>query len=114
MCIRDWFADNMTVVGLITDGDEIAYWEEVRDVHITKDLTWSTHTCTVMKRARPHHFSLRRLQRFGMGPQILKEIYSYHQEHLDWLHHHLVWQMHHPRLQIDTEGGSDSPEHHWG
>jgi hypothetical protein len=117
----------MTVVGLITDNDEAAYREEVRDlavwcqvnnlslsviktkemivdykkrrtehtlilidravveqvesfkflgVHITNKLTWSKHTKTVMKRARQNLFPLRRLKRFGMGPQILKRFYS--------------------------------------
>jgi hypothetical protein len=45
-------------------------------VHITNKLTWSMHTKTVVKRARQHLFSLRRLKRFGMGPQILKRFYS--------------------------------------
>jgi hypothetical protein len=91
------FADNTTVVSLITDGNESDYRDEVRDlavwcqdnnfslnfiktkeqimdcrrergehapinkavvewfesfrflgVHITKDLTWSTHICTIL------------------------------------------------------------------
>ena len=120
------FADDTMVVGLITDNDEIAYKEEVRDlavwcqdnnlslnvsktkelvvdykkrraehtpihfdrgvvewvesfkflgVHITKELTWSTHTNTVVKKAWslfPH----RRLKRFVIGLQILKRFYS--------------------------------------
>ena len=37
-------------------------------VHITKDLSWSTHTNTVVKRARPCLSPLMRLKRFGMGP----------------------------------------------
>jgi hypothetical protein len=41
-------------------------------VHITKELTWSTHTSTVVKKARKRLFSFRRLKIFGMGPQILK------------------------------------------
>ena len=45
-------------------------------VHITNNLTWSKHTKTVMKRARQNLFPLRRLKRFGMGPQILKSFYS--------------------------------------
>ena len=45
-------------------------------VHITNKLTWSKHTMTVMKRARQNLFPLRRLKRFGMGPQILKRFYS--------------------------------------
>uniref|UniRef100_A0A674ED18 Reverse transcriptase domain-containing protein n=1 Tax=Salmo trutta TaxID=8032 RepID=A0A674ED18_SALTR len=121
------FADDTTVVGLITDNNETAYREEVRDltvwckdnnlslnviktkemivenrkrrtehapividgavveqvesfkflgVHITNKLTWSKHTKTVVKRARQNLFPLRRLKRFGMGPQILKRFYS--------------------------------------
>jgi hypothetical protein len=45
-------------------------------VHITKVLSWSTHTKTVVKRTQQHLFPLRRLKRFGMGPQILKKLYS--------------------------------------
>ena len=43
-------------------------------VHITNKLAWSTKT--VVKRARQNLFPLRRLKRFGMGPQILKRFYS--------------------------------------
>uniref|UniRef100_A0A4W5L0P8 Reverse transcriptase domain-containing protein n=1 Tax=Hucho hucho TaxID=62062 RepID=A0A4W5L0P8_9TELE len=118
------FADDTTVVGLITDNDETAYREEVRDLagwcqnnnlslnvtktkemivdyrkrrtehtpividgavveqvesfkfHITNKLEWSKHTKTVVKRARQSLFPLRKLKRFGMGPQILKRFYS--------------------------------------
>ena len=45
-------------------------------VHITNDQSWSKHTKTVVKRARQHLVPLRRLKRFGMGPQILKKFYS--------------------------------------
>ena len=45
-------------------------------VHITNKLTWSKHTKTVVKRAQQNPFPLRRLKRFGMGPQILKRFYS--------------------------------------
>jgi hypothetical protein len=44
-------------------------------VHITNKLTWPTHTKTVVKREQ-NLFPFRRLKRFGMGPQILKTIYS--------------------------------------
>ena len=121
------FADDTTVVGLITNNEQTAYREEVRDlavwcqdnnlslnviktkelivdyrklsaehipilidravmelvggfkflgVHITKELSWSTHINTVVNRARQRFFPLKRLTRFGMGPQILKESYS--------------------------------------
>ena len=45
-------------------------------VHITNKLSWSKHTKTVVKRARQSIFPLRRLKRYGMGPQILKTFYS--------------------------------------
>jgi hypothetical protein len=45
-------------------------------VHITKDLTWSTHTRTVVKRACHFLFPLRRLKRLGMGLRILQMFYS--------------------------------------
>jgi hypothetical protein len=45
-------------------------------VHIAKQLTWSTHTHTVVKRARQRLFPLRRLKRFDVGPQLLKKFYS--------------------------------------
>jgi hypothetical protein len=45
---------------------------KVLGVHITKDISWSKHTHTVVKRARQRLFPLRRLKRFGIGPQILK------------------------------------------
>jgi hypothetical protein len=41
-------------------------------VHVTNKLTWSKQTKTIVKRARRNLFPLRRLKRFGMGPQILK------------------------------------------
>ena len=41
-------------------------------VHIKNKLSWSKHTKTVVKRARGSLFPLRRLKRFGMGPQLLK------------------------------------------
>ena len=54
-------------------------------VHITNKLTWSKHTKTVVKRAQQNLFPLRRLKRFGMGPQILKRFYSCTIERASWL-----------------------------
>ena len=45
-------------------------------VHIPNKLSWSKHTKKVVKRARQHLFHLRRLKRFGMGPQILRNLHS--------------------------------------
>ena len=50
--------------------------EQVESIHITSKRTWSKHTKTVMKRTQQNLFLLRRLKRFGMGPQILKRFYS--------------------------------------
>jgi hypothetical protein len=44
-------------------------------VHITKDISWSRHTNTVMRRARQRLFHLGRLKIFGMYPQIFKKVY---------------------------------------
>jgi hypothetical protein len=41
-------------------------------VYITNELSLSKHT----KRAQHNLFPFRRLERFGMGPQILKKLYS--------------------------------------
>jgi hypothetical protein len=45
-------------------------------VYITNKLTWSKLTKTVMKWGQQNLFPLRRLKRFGMGPQILKRFSS--------------------------------------
>ncbi len=117
------FADDTTVIGLITDNDETAYRAEVSTltkwcqenhlslnidktkelvvdfrrqsrehtpitldktpvervnsfkflcVHITEDLTWSTHTDAVLKKSHQRLFFLRRLRKFGMCPSILR------------------------------------------
>ena len=44
-------------------------------VHINKELKWSTHTNTVMKKTRHHLFPLRSLKNVGMDRQILKKFY---------------------------------------
>ncbi len=45
-------------------------------VHITEDLTWSTHTDAVLKKAHQRLFFLRRLRKFGMSPSIVRSFYS--------------------------------------
>ena len=59
-------------------------------------------------------FPLRRLKRYGMGPQTLKRFYSCNREHPDWLHHCLVQQRLSLRPQGTTEGNAYGPVHHWG
>jgi hypothetical protein len=98
------FANDTTVVGLITDNDETAYREEVRDLAMwcqgnnlslnvikTKEMSVdyrkkrTEHAPilidgaaveTVVKRPGQNLFPLRRLKRLGIGPQILKSFYS--------------------------------------
>ena len=65
-------------VHILIDGAVVERVESFKflGVHITNKLSWSKHTKTVVKRVRQHLFPLRRLKRFGMGPQILKRFYS--------------------------------------
>ena len=99
---------------ILIDGAAVLQIEsfKFRGVHITNTLSWSTHTKTVVKRARQKVFPLKR--RFGMGPQILKRFYSCTIESITrWLHHCLVWQLLSLRLQGTTEGSANGPVHHW-
>ena len=45
-------------------------------VQIAKDLSWSKHTNTVVKRAKQQRFPHWRLKRNGMGPQSLKKLHT--------------------------------------
>ncbi len=118
------FADDTTVVGLITDDDESAYREEVHTltnwchnnnlslnisktkelvvdfrrqtsehppitivrtpvervssfkflgINITEDLTWTTHTQSVVRKAHQRLFFLGRLKKFGLSSKILRQ-----------------------------------------
>ena len=62
---------------ILIKGDVVDLFESFRFLgfHITNKLKWSKHTKTV-KRARQSLFPLRKLKRFGMGPEILKRFYS--------------------------------------
>ena len=63
---------------ILIDGAVVEQVESFKflGVNITNKLSWSKHTKTVVKRARQLPFPLRRLKRFGMGPQILKKFHS--------------------------------------
>ena len=63
---------------ILIDGAAVEQVDSIKffGVHITNKLAWFKHTKTVVKRARQNLFPLRRLKRFGMGPQILKRFYS--------------------------------------
>ena len=81
-------------------------------VQITNELSWSTHNKSVMKRARPNLFPLRRLKRFVMGPQTLKRFYSCTTESIltgciaAWYGNCSAFG--------GTEGGANGPIEHWG
>jgi hypothetical protein len=59
-------------------GAEVEWVEDFKFlcVQIPEDLMVHTHIRTVMKIVRQRLFPLRRLKKFGMGPQIVK-FYSY-------------------------------------
>ncbi|KAL0183386.1 hypothetical protein M9458_022761, partial [Cirrhinus mrigala] len=108
------FADDTTVVGLISNNDETHYREEVAQlvewcgannlnfrrnsvdhppliidssavervsstkflgVHITEDLTWTTNTMSLSKKAQQRLHFLRRLKRASLPPPILTTFY---------------------------------------
>ncbi len=45
-------------------------------VHISEDLTWTTHIQTQVKKARQRLYHLRQLRKFRVSPAILKTFYS--------------------------------------
>ena len=63
---------------ILIDGAVVEQVESFKflGVHINNKLEWSKHTKTVVKRAGQSLFALRKLKRFGMGPEILKRFYS--------------------------------------
>ena len=63
---------------ILIDGAVVEQVESFKflSVHISKKLSWSKHTKTVVKMARQCLLPLRRLKRSGMDPQILKRFYS--------------------------------------
>ena len=44
-------------------------------VHITDKLNWSTHTDSIVKKAKQRLFNLRRLKKFGLSPKALTNFY---------------------------------------
>ena len=79
---------------ILIDGAVVEQVESFKflGVHITNKLSWFKQTKTVVKRARQLLFPLGRLNRFGMGPQLLKKFYSYTIKSMvakAWLHHWL-------------------------
>ncbi|XP_060799547.1 olfactory receptor 51I2-like [Neoarius graeffei] len=85
------FADDTTVVGLISNDDDSAYREEVHQlincavesvkstkflgVHITDDLTWTTNTTSLVKKAQQRLHFLCRMRRADLPPSALTTFY---------------------------------------
>ena len=81
-------------------------------VHITNKLEWSKHTKTVVKKARQSPFSLGKLKRFGMGPEVLKMFYSFN---IKCMVASLPGTaIARTRPQGTTEGSAYGLVHHWG
>jgi hypothetical protein len=102
---------------ILIDGAVVEQVESFRflGVHITNKLTWSKHTKTVVKRARQSLFPLRRLKRFGMGPQILKSFYSCNiKSTLIGCITAMLRQLLSLRPQGTTEGSANGTVYHWG
>lgn len=45
-------------------------------VHITEDLTWTTHIDTLVRKARQHLYYPRQLMKLRVSPKILQSFYS--------------------------------------
>ncbi|KAK3517276.1 hypothetical protein QTP70_002302 [Hemibagrus guttatus] len=88
------FADDMTVVGLISKNDKSAYRESdhsplfisgspveiVRStkflgVHLVENFTWSLNTTSITKKAQQHLYFLRNLRKDHLPPTILTMFY---------------------------------------
>jgi hypothetical protein len=84
---------------VLIDGAAVEQVESLKflGVHITNKLTLSKHTKTIMKRVRQNLFSYsitlrsKKIWHGSSDPQ--KVLQLHHQEHPDWLHHCLVWQL---------------------
>ncbi|KAK3517566.1 hypothetical protein QTP70_012550 [Hemibagrus guttatus] len=78
------FADDTVVVRLISDNNETAYLEGIRNLEnwcqrnnlLLNDLSWSCHINTVVKKARQHLYHLRRLRDFRLPSKVLRKFYS--------------------------------------
>ena len=71
-----------TPIPILIEGAVVEQVESYKflGVHINNKLELSKHTKTVVKRARQSLFPLRKLKRFGMGPEILIRFYSCNSE----------------------------------
>ncbi|KAK3548381.1 hypothetical protein QTP70_012138 [Hemibagrus guttatus] len=66
------FADDTTLIGLISDGDESAY----RGTTITKDLKWEQNIRSLTKKAQQRMYFLRQLKKFLLPVKMLVNFYT--------------------------------------
>ncbi|XP_070407979.1 uncharacterized protein [Nothobranchius furzeri] len=120
------FADDTTVVGLITDGDEAAYraektpshtrpsphkWERVDRVPsirflgtiISADLSWSANTRALVKKAQQRLHFLRVLRRCGLGQKLLLAFYHCSVESTFTYSECVVCRLHHLQNPLPEE-----------
>ncbi|KAK3535551.1 hypothetical protein QTP70_016825, partial [Hemibagrus guttatus] len=116
------FADDTTVVGLISKNDESAREQSDHSplfidgspmeiikstkflgVHLEENFTWSLNTTSITKKAQQHLYCLWRLRKAHLSPHILTMFYRRnHRERSEQLHHCLVWELHHLRTIVRT------------
>ncbi|KAF7698235.1 hypothetical protein HF521_004745, partial [Silurus meridionalis] len=119
------FADDKTVVGLISKNDESAYRERAQSshssliidgssveiikntkflgVHLVENFTWSLNTSSITKKAQQHFYFLRRLRKAHLSPHPNYILQRDRQEHPEQLHHCLFWKLHHLGSQDSAE-----------
>ncbi|KAI4887106.1 hypothetical protein NFI96_003143 [Prochilodus magdalenae] len=70
------FADDTTVVGLISGGDETAYRDEVLSHHSPlRNLSWTTNTMALVKKAQQRPYFLRILRKNNLQEKLLVSYY---------------------------------------
>ncbi|KAK3528919.1 hypothetical protein QTP70_012862 [Hemibagrus guttatus] len=66
------FADDTTLIGLISDGNELAY----RGTTITKELKWAQNISSLTKKAQQRMYFLRQLKKFLLPVKMLVNFYT--------------------------------------
>ncbi|KAK3551335.1 hypothetical protein QTP70_015013, partial [Hemibagrus guttatus] len=66
------FADNTTLIGLISDGDKLAY----RGTTITKELKWEQSIRSLTKKAQQRIYFLQQLKKFLLPVKMLVNFYT--------------------------------------
>lgn len=81
-------------------------------VHIIEDLSWTLHTDTVVKKARQRLYFLRKLKKFGVNADILRNFYRSTIESL-LTGCIMVWCGNCTSPAEKHYGGASSKGHHW-